>query len=559
MRVPAVLAASLLVSACAPQGATIVAGDYTAYLAASNSITYQRGALKLEEFDRSFYVDCREFVDAKDDDENEDLRLGDGPGDGRENRLPICPGDGPTGSQWPPQQEVWLDDDGFLVVGSALDPWRAEAIITSEGDVQLGFHQRLPGGEDFRFAFVVDPNFQPKECVQKEDGTGVEHRPLDGDWVTEWSKDLSEDEGGGKLFYLNSSAYQFDPEATYLHNGEPATKNLDRWFLPNEWLGGHAEAKFADDRGVLRTTRFGEPAAYLGFEAQESSVGSLDLTPDVYTAQLYYCQPYIEKYDACLEEDRVDSFDLCMDKPDLMREENRLAEEAGEDAPHDVGDIRELEGGCLILFRRCIEEEIAEFSGVTYDVRPNAYEFDPSTSFGGCAVEYAPCARDAMNGSGDADACAATYRTCVVSSHEDCLADTEERARAALQTSRAELRRAGVSEDAEEETAGALPKYGPRLHTNLWRAPDGLPAGVDGWMELNYNWVHFDEGSVLEPGGSATGEFMLTFDASDSATRMFVRGEFEVKRFRKDSWTTAYLPAIKFEQNGTTECGDAPE
>lgn len=541
MRVPAVLAASLLVSACAPQGATIVAGDYTAYLAASNSITFQRGALKLDEFDRSFYLDCRDFVDAKDDDENEDLRLGDGPGEGRENRLPICPGDGPAGSQWPPQQEVWLDDDGFLVVGSALDPWRAEAIITSEGDVQLGFHQRLPGGEDFRFAFVVDPNFQPKECVQKEDGTGVEHRPLDGDWVTEWSKDLSEDEGGGKLFYLNSSAYQFDPEATYLHNGEPATKNLDRWFLPNEWLGGHAEAKFADDRGVLRTTRFGEPAAYLGFEAQESSVGSLDLTPDVYTAQLYYCQPYLDKYDTCLDEDRLQTFGACM----------AGAEEL------DGSDRTKAIENCELIFQGCIEEEVGQFSGGTIDARPNYYGFDGGYS--ACAARFGRCARNAVEDGESTDDCATDYRTCVAAAHEDCLIDTEDRARAALQASTAELRRAGVSEDAEEETAGALPKYGPRLHTNLWRAPDGLPAGVDGWMELNYNWVHFDEGSVLEPGGSATGEFMLTFDASDSATRMFVRGEFEVKRFRKDSWTTAYLPAIKFEQNGTTECGDAPE
>ena len=546
MRVPAVLAASLLAAACAPQSATIVEGEYTAFLAASNSITFQRKIFTPEDFERGFYLDCRDFEDAKDDDENEQLRLGEGPGTAANQRIAICLGDGAAGSQWPPSQETWMADDGFMVIGEALDPWRGEAIITSEGDVQMTFHQRLPGGEDFRFAFVIDPDFQPKECVEKEDGSGVEHRPIDGDWVENWSADLTEEEGGGRLFYLNASAYQFDPESVYLHNGEPATKDIRRWFLPNEWLGGHAEAKFGDDRAILRTTRYGEPAAYLGFENQESSVGSLDLVPDVYTGQVYYCQPYIEKYDTCLDPERIQTFDACMDAAEQL-----------DGRPRSTAI-----SNCRLIFQGCIEDEVGQFSGNTIDQRPGYFGFDGG--FSSCASDFGICARNAMDDGESSAPCEEEFRTCVDTAHEDCLSDTQDRARAAAQAATNELRRAGIygmtsGDDAEEASADSLPKYGPRLHTNLWREADGLPAGIDGWMELNYNWVHFDEGSDLEAGGSASGEFMLTFDARDSASRFFVRARFEVDKFRKDRWTTAYLPPIKFEQNGTTECGDAPE
>jgi hypothetical protein len=38
-----------------------------------------------------------------------------------------------------------------------------------------------------------------------------------------------------------------------------------------------------------------------------------------------------------------------------------------------------------------------------------------------------------------------------------------------------------------------------------------------------------------------------------------VRGSFKVDRFKRDRWTTDYLPAVKFEENGTTFCGTTVE
>ena len=71
----------------------------------------------------------------------------------------------------------FLLDDAFYLKEDKLDPWRSEAVITSEGDFQLTLHNRLDGGEDFRIAFVIDPVFQPQECIQ----SGYTCYTLDGE------------------------------------------------------------------------------------------------------------------------------------------------------------------------------------------------------------------------------------------------------------------------------------------------------------------------------------------------------------------------------------------
>ena len=77
--------------------------------------------------------------------------------------------------------EAWVHRDSFQSVGEKMAPWRGEGIITTEGDLQVTFHHTLPGGADFRFAFVVDPNFQPTECVGDSGNVSLEN--LDGDWL----------------------------------------------------------------------------------------------------------------------------------------------------------------------------------------------------------------------------------------------------------------------------------------------------------------------------------------------------------------------------------------
>jgi hypothetical protein len=89
----------------------------------------------------------------------------------------------------------WIKDDVYFLNQGAIEPWRSEGIITSEGDLQVTVHHDLGAGADFRFAFVVDPNFRPSVCIQEgqscytgEDGDGdgwVDHEDPDclyGSW-----------------------------------------------------------------------------------------------------------------------------------------------------------------------------------------------------------------------------------------------------------------------------------------------------------------------------------------------------------------------------------------
>jgi hypothetical protein len=423
-----VISSLLLMGGCAPQNASLT-GDYTAYLSDVAAITLQRGNLKLSEFSRRFNIDCREFATARSDEENESLRLSP--------REQVCRGDvdeeGNTVGRddWPPQHEVWIEDDGYVVVGDTFEPWRGEGIITSEGDVQLGFHQRLPGGEDFRFAFVIDPDFQPSECAQNEAGDGVVFQDIDGDWVAEWSNELDEDEEG-TLYFLNASSYQFNPNPNEDANNAAAENT---WFLPNEWLAGSSRGKFADDEFRHRPARFGTPELYLNFDEEEASGG----TGTVVFSDLFLCE-----WDEDADPDQV--------------------------------------------------------------------------------------------------------------AYENCRAEKIERAQSIADNVVDEFEHIGLPVNAE-----GLPSMRPRVHTNAWRTVDGNAGGLDGWVELHYSWVRFDPGSELETGGAASGEFNIVFDGIDSPSRFFVRGSFKVDRFKRDRWTTDYLPAVKFEENGTTFCGTTVE
>lgn len=440
------LVALSLAAGCAPQTASVSVGDYTAFLAATNSLTAQRASIDFEAYndadapEGSYYhaVDCREFAAAGSQAENEQLRL--------DNRLPICEGDPGVEEPFSPTHEIWLDQNGYIVLGARLDPWRGEAVVTSEGDLQIGFHQRLPGGEDFRFAFVVDPDFQPRNCEQNEAGDGVELAEIDGNWVDNWSQDAD----GGRLYYLNSGSYQFDPE-------DP--ENL-RWFFPIEWRAGFAAGKFGDDLFQARSSRYGLPEIYIGLETD-----SLGEDIPISAQELFYCGP-----------GALNTPDVPPGSPPVTA------------PPH----------------RREILQE----------------GDDPATN--GCMMGELARVEEIASNVGS------------------------------------ELRTAGFPARVGEGEWEGLPGPAPRIHANLWREPDGRAPGLDGWIGLHYNWVRFDEGSELEQGGAASGEFSLLFDALDSQSRFVVRGRFEVKRFTKDRWTTEYIPPIKFEENETSFCGLPP-
>ncbi|MCB9665839.1 MAG: hypothetical protein H6732_17150 [Alphaproteobacteria bacterium] len=254
----------LAVAACDPHTADITVGDYTTWLAGTNSLTLFRDSVPLDAYgDDHSAIDCRDLDD-------DSLRVG---GDARDKKL--C-----TSNDWPPSHESWLVNDGFEIVRGEIDPWRGEAIVTNEGDLQLAFHHTLPGGADMRFEVVVDPNFRPQRCEEidaNDDGVaeGVELVDVDGSpWLDEWSRTANGLPNNGTLFYLNANAFQLDPRDRSV-----------RWNLPREWRAGYATARFADDSFVARATRFGLPSTYIQVADAIVVVGEL-----VPANSLFFCE-----------------------------------------------------------------------------------------------------------------------------------------------------------------------------------------------------------------------------------------------------------------------------
>ncbi len=229
-RISLVLALGL--AACAPNNATVEDGQFMAYLAANTSQSLFEDKIKFDDAEVSFNIDCRELDDEAD-------RL-EAPIDNCENNF----------------AEAWIESDGYRAIGGPLDPWRGEGVITSEGDIQIGFHHRLPGGQDFRFAFIIDPTFQPTRCAEDENGTTIVEN-IDGDWVENWSADVD----SGTMYYLTNGGFQFNPDDT-----------ADIWTLPQEWRSGGAWGRFAAEDLKVRAGYYGTPGAYNSLAADDGSV-----------------------------------------------------------------------------------------------------------------------------------------------------------------------------------------------------------------------------------------------------------------------------------------------
>jgi hypothetical protein len=164
--------------------------------------------------------------------------------------------------------QTWMKDDAYYGMTGKIgeyknaegelvnDTWRSEAIINSEGDLQLTVHVDLgqkcwtnkDGDEecnepqDFRFHFSIDPDFEPIECRTDEDDKAVVEHVDGSSWVDEWS----EDEDGYRIFYLNSGSYQVNPNDSETW-----------WYLNNEALSGWGFAKFAAEEFYSHAGRYG--------------------------------------------------------------------------------------------------------------------------------------------------------------------------------------------------------------------------------------------------------------------------------------------------------------
>lgn len=238
------LAALIFAMGCVPNNAELTSGDFSVFLSHNTSLTVLHDRTDLQATDSWWNLDCRDLGE-------NDIRL--------EDPLDICGSD-----DWPPSHEAWLTRDAYHVQSEVMEPWRGEAVMTSEGDVQVSFHHRVTGGDDMRFAFVIDPTFQPSTC-QEDDETGtVGWEDIDGDWLANWSDDTWTDLGEGNsvggrhLIFLNSNSYQFNP-----------SELDDYWSLPLQWRAGFADAKFGEENFAMRTARYGEPSFYTSYESEE--------------------------------------------------------------------------------------------------------------------------------------------------------------------------------------------------------------------------------------------------------------------------------------------------
>ncbi len=286
------LPALLLLSACTPQNAVLVGGDYFGFISENTSFSLQKESIDPYDWgDDMWTIDCRTFADGK---EKRALQLtGIDPECEDNDKRPQCqdrrlkklcddwvevPQTEPV--RYRPEHETWMGQSPWWVVHENLEPWRGEAVITAEGDIQIGFHHRLPGGSDFRFAFVIDPDFAPKQC-DIESGEAV---PRDGDWLANWSASTARQIDGvpglehlakyanaaeldqrgetGAVFFLNSGGFQFNPDNT-----------LDYWFLPEQWEAGYGGGKYSEENFQTRAPRWGINEVYEYFEVYDPGEG----------------------------------------------------------------------------------------------------------------------------------------------------------------------------------------------------------------------------------------------------------------------------------------------
>jgi hypothetical protein len=146
----------ILLAACNPQDLTVTDASYFVWLADSSSSSLEDGSVKRSELS---YVDCGSEAECQEDSD------GNCEVDGSGVIYPGCPS-GFNPDNYDPEYFSWFGGDAYYLAQGKLDPWRAEALLTNEGDFQITLHHDL-GQEDFRFAFVIDPNFEPSVCIQE--------------------------------------------------------------------------------------------------------------------------------------------------------------------------------------------------------------------------------------------------------------------------------------------------------------------------------------------------------------------------------------------------------
>ncbi|TNE84809.1 MAG: hypothetical protein EP330_27775 [Deltaproteobacteria bacterium] len=242
----------LLAAGCTPNNAVLESGSYLAFFPTDGSPVLREGKIKIDEEGEVGLLNCS----------GELAELG---GVNQAN----CDALGLDGTFQKPD-EPWTDDDSFTALFDDLEPWRGEGLLTNEGDLQVTFHHNLSGGADFRFVFVIDPDFQPQRCVQGEGG-GSQWENIDGNWLENWSTGAD----GATRYYLNAGAVQVNPDPS---SWSPDSYDEDEWFLPDEWFAGTAAGQYGPSRLGIRRALYEWPwasaARYQGWENIPGGAGN---------------------------------------------------------------------------------------------------------------------------------------------------------------------------------------------------------------------------------------------------------------------------------------------
>lgn len=410
----------LLLVGCTPHDAE-VQGTYTVWLAGNSSATVEHDDVDLES---ATLVDCYH-------DEDDPQFIGNS-GD-----APDC--ESVESASW----QTFMEDDGFYILRDDLEPWRTDAVLNGEGDLQLTVHHNLGNGEDFRFAFSIDPDFAPVVCTADEQGNAALEYVDGSSWLKEWSAD----EDGYTIHYLNAGAYQQNPGGF-----------SDYWYFDSPKEAGVGYAKFGDD--------------------------DFSSMPNMYTwddpdYEVLYTNPDNSSDSRCVEWD------------------DELEEALLSDRDRDNNDDKSGTNHTRLFY------------GATY---------------------YSTYCDDVPN------------------------LDSVDEYRAAIATE-LETVTAGWSQEMTEIYKADQIDF--KIEDNAWRPVDDSSAGIDGWVEVAASWVRIKEGSTIEPGGSAEGDFQIFFEASQSSSHLLIHGTFKIDKIQEDKWAYEVLEEEKREESGVEYCGGA--
>ena len=347
----------LLLAACTPQNAQLVSGSYVALLSEGTSLSLSNGDVVPETYGTNYTIDCRDagdfFTNVEEEtfirrgvfacqpDEERRLEGSIECGDiAVRDDYPVAvpaefnwcsrpdDADGTDFADWPLQHETWANQAGFRVVAEELAPWRGEATITGEGDLQIGFHHALPSGADMRFIFAVDPDFQPLVCTTNDAGQ-VESPKFDGDWVANWSTELERIQDlpapqraayehmepyldGGRLFFLNARSLQINPQVT-------DAGRIDGWSLPEQYVAGATTGKYAEEELTLRTSIFARPSVSDAFDPDDE-----ENPPPFVGGDLWWCElpdGAAPDSEACIGDSRFENMAALRDEVETVATE----------------------------------------------------------------------------------------------------------------------------------------------------------------------------------------------------------------------------------------------